>query len=162
MIEEVHSTVWQVTFMVYFHTLMWPLWAAETTNHWEAWQSAISLMVSRCPVAGASGPHWGPSSLDTGCSVFTSCITSVPSISWDLWFKNFEIVWLFTLYLKIHLWRERKTNLLIFWTADITDTAKGLKASHLQTWSVTVQYRIQICAALFSNYTQWATHMYAP
>lgn len=68
----------------------------------------------------------------------------------------------FMLYLKIHLWRERKTNLLIFWTADITDTTKGLRASHLQTWSVIVQYRIQICAALFSNYTQWATHIYTP
>lgn len=68
----------------YFHTLIWPLRAEDMIRHCDAWHKVTSLIVSKWPVAGVSGPHCGPSSLGSGCSVVTSWVTSDPSINWDL------------------------------------------------------------------------------
>lgn len=67
--------------MAYFHTLMTPSLDPVMTIHWEAWHRLMSLMISRCPWGGASGPLLGASSLVTGFFVYNSWITSTPSTS---------------------------------------------------------------------------------
>lgn len=67
--------------VAYFHTLMTPSLDPVMTIHWEAWHRLMSLMMSRCPWGGASGPLRGASSLVTGFFVYSSWITSTPSTS---------------------------------------------------------------------------------